>query len=114
MVDAPSVGLKRTKRVKPKSRAVRWSEAVAKAQEAKSDLEAAKDKLESAFADLNDLKSDYENWRDNLPENLQSSPLGEKLEAVCDLDFDVEIDLDGLDVIDEADGIDLPQGFGRD
>ena len=40
-------------------------------------------------------------WLDNLPENLQSTPLAEKLEEVCPLD---------LDQFD----IDMPRGFGRD
>lgn len=77
------------------SRSARWHEACSKANE--------------ALAELSDLKSEYAEWHDNLPENLQSSPLGEKLEAVCDLDID-----SAMDVIEEAESLDLPQGFGRD
>lgn len=77
------------------SRSARWHGACSKANE--------------ALAELSDLKSEYEKWRDNLPENLQSSPLGEKLEAVCDLDLD-----SAIDAIGEAEDLDLPQGFGRD
>jgi hypothetical protein len=50
---------------------------------------------------LRELQAEYQAWLDNLPENLQDSPLAEKLEAVCALD------LEELEV-------DLPLGFGRD
>lgn len=103
-----------SKKPKRLSRAERWAAALSDARAAKEEIEAAQAKLEEAFSALRDLKGEYEEWRDNLPENLQSSPLGEKLEAVCDLDFDQELDLSPLDVIDEADGVDLPLGFGRD
>jgi len=70
---------------------------------------------------LRDVQSEYEDWRDNLPENLQQSALGEKLNAVID-----EIDLESImesplenwteveSAIDAAEGADLPLGFGRD
>ncbi len=54
-----------------------------------------------AVATLRVLQEEYQDWSDNLPENLQSTALAEKLEAVC------EVDVDQLD-------IDLPLGFGRD
>lgn len=63
----------------------------------------------AAIEELKDIQSDFESWRDNLPENLQSSPVGEKLDAVCDLDLD-----GALDTLSEAEGVDLPLGFGRD
>ena len=50
---------------------------------------------------LRQLQEEYQDWLDNLPENLDGSVLQEKLETVCDLD------------IDELD-IELPLGFGRD
>lgn len=84
------------------SRPARWAAAVTKAQ-------AAQAELESALEELRDLQSEYQEWRDNLPDNLQSSTLTEKLDAVCDLDLDVQ-----LDVLDEAEGLDLPMGFGKD
>jgi hypothetical protein len=77
------------------SRSTRWHEACSVAN--------------VALSTLNDLKTEYEEWRDNLPENLQSSTLGEKLEAVCDLDIDSV-----LDMIEEAENLELPLGFGRD
>ena len=54
-----------------------------------------------AVETLRELQEEYQDWLDNLPENLQSTALAEKLEAVC------EVDVDQLD-------IDLPLGFGRD
>lgn len=64
---------------------------------------------ESGLASLLDVQQEYQDWLDNLPENLQNSALGEKLQAVCDLDIQ-----GALDTINEAQGLDLPLGFGRD
>lgn len=80
---------------KKQSRAARWSEACSQAS--------------SAIQTLVDLQQEFSDWKDNLPENLSSSTLGEKLEAVCD------IDLDGAQQsIEEAENAELPLGFGRD
>lgn len=65
--------------------------------------------IKEGLTDLGDLKDEYQDWLDGLPENLQQSLLAEKLEAVCDLDLD-EIE----SLVDEAEMIDLPLGFGRD
>jgi hypothetical protein len=83
------------KRAKSKSRGQRWSDACQKAIDGLEELE--------------ELRCEYEEWQGNLPENLQSSPLGEKLEAVVSLDFQ-----SAIDTAQEADGLDLPLGFGRD
>lgn len=100
------------------SRSARWSAAISAAQDA---VQRANDiiqgDLESALSDLRDVQQEYIDWRDNLPENLQQSALGEKLEAVCDLEL--EPDTSSLlqeidDALGEAEGIDLPLGFGRD
>jgi hypothetical protein len=40
-----------------------------------------------ALQELVDIQSEFSDWRDNLPENLQSSALAKKLETVCDLDL---------------------------
>lgn len=80
---------------KNQSRAARWQAAASAAV--------------AALEELKSVQDEYEEWKDNLPENLQNSAVGEKLEAVCDLDVD-----GGLDTANEADGIDLPLGFGRD
>lgn len=106
------------RRARPPSRPKRWAEAVTKAQAALVALDAAFGDLESALSDLGEVKQEYEDWKDGMPENLQSSPLGEKLEAICDLDIPDDpreqsySDLDTL--VGEAEGMDLPLGFGRD
>ena len=86
---------KKAKKARQLSRADRWAEACARAQE--------------ALSDLRGLQEEYEEWKDNLPESLQSSPVGEKLEEVCNLDIE-----SAVSTVDEAEGIDLPMGFGRD
>lgn len=69
----------------------------------------------SAAQELATVKDEYQDWLDNLPEGLRYSPVGEKLDAVCNIDTDVEDDLDGLRTLaDEAEGADLPLGWGRD
>ena len=45
---------------------------------------------------------EYQDWLDNLPDNLQVSTLAEKLETICEYDFG---DLEALEP---------PCGFGRD
>lgn len=85
----------KVKREKPKSRSTRWADASVRALE--------------AINELIDLKSEFEDWQSNLPENLANSALGEKLQAVCDIDLD-----SALSAIEEAEGADLPLGFGRD
>jgi hypothetical protein len=106
------------KKAKAPSRSERWLAAVAKAQEAFSGLDAIYSAIENAFADIANVREEYESWKDNLPENLASSVLGEKLEAVCEMDFsqdprDMSVgDIESL--LDEAAAADLPLGFGRD
>lgn len=82
---------------KPKrlSRAQRWADAASKAKEGLEELQAIQD--------------EFEEWRDNFPENAQGGATYEKLEAVCDLDID-----SAVETVEEAEQIDLPQGFGRD
>jgi len=77
------------------SRPKRWAEAVAK--------------MRDGLSDLQDLKQEYEDWFEGMPENLQNGPTGEKLQAIADLDLD---SLEGE--IEECDSVELPQGFGRD
>jgi len=86
---------KKPKKVKPKSRATRWSEAASYAV--------------SALEDLVAIQQEFSDWKDNLPDNLQQSPLGEKLETICDLDIE-----SALSTAQEAEGADIPLGFGRD
>jgi hypothetical protein len=62
-----------------------------------------------ALEELEDLRSQYEEWYDNLPENLQGSAVGDKLENVVGLDIQ-----GAIDTVSEAESLDLPLGFGRD
>lgn len=80
---------------KSQSRSSRWAEAASAAS--------------AALSELQDIQSEYQDWLDNLPENLQSSALGEKLQAVCDIDIE-----SAAQAADEANEADLPMGFGRD
>lgn len=95
-------------RKRPPSRTSRWNDAAA-------DARTALDSLSAALGELNEVRAEYEDWRDNLPENLQQSALGEKLNAVVDLDLDPGSLLgDAETAIGDAEGADLPLGFGRD
>jgi hypothetical protein len=83
------------RRTKRQSRAQRWGDAV-----------------EQAIAALDDLiaiQSEYREWRDGLPENLSGSSVAEKLDVVTQIDLTA-----ALDIVSEAEGADLPLGFGRD
>lgn len=77
------------------SRPKRWAAAVSDAQD--------------ALGRLKELQEEYQDWLDNLPEGLDQSPVAEKLEAVTELEIE-----DAEAMLDEASGIDLPLGFGRD
>ena len=92
VVEAPK---KKAKKQKNPSRATRWADACTRAND--------------ALSDLVELQGEYSDWKDGLPENLASSPVGEKLEAVCDLDLE-----GAQSTIEEAEGCELPLGFGRD
>jgi hypothetical protein len=56
----------------------------------------------AAVVALVDLQEEYRTWLENLPQNLESSRLAEKLQAIVELD------------LDELQAIDPPRGFGRD
>lgn len=99
-----------------KSRPARWAEATSKGQEALDELETAKAKLSEALLELSDLRDEYEEWNDNLPDFAQGSALADKLQEVVGLEFDPETDdIDSArEQIEAAEGADLPRGFGRD
>lgn len=80
---------------KNESKADRWADAAARAREA---MEA-----------LQELRDEYQDWLDNLPDNLQNSATADKLNEICNLDLD-----SACDIIEEAEMADLPMGFGRD
>lgn len=48
-------------------------------------IQRALDVLSTAFSELTSVQQEYQDWMDNLPENLQSSALYEKLEMVCEV-----------------------------
>jgi hypothetical protein len=118
----PPVTAERPKRQrKPKisnSRPARWGRAVAEAQSAFADLDVVFGRIEEAFQELSSIKSEYEEWQGNLPDNLQSGALADKLQEVVDLDFDQDPrDMSASDIeelIDNAESVELPLGFGRD
>lgn len=97
------------KNKKKPSRADRWNDAVSAAREVVS-------QLETALENLREVQEEYESWKDNLPESLQSATVGEKLEAVCDLDVEgAKSALEEVtNLLDEAESADLPLGWGRD
>jgi len=105
---------------KPKSRTARWYQAVSDAQEALEKARSAGDELSQALINLQEIQSEYQEWQDSLPENLQQSPVGEKLQAVLDIDIEsvmgepLENWADTENAIGEAENVELPQGFGRD
>lgn len=80
---------------KQQSRSDRWSAAIGKARE--------------GIEQLKELQEEYQEWFDSMPENLQSGPTGEKLEEISNLDLD-----GAMDVLEDAEGLELPKGFGRD
>ena len=98
------------------SRPARWGRAVAEMQEALARIDAAKGDWSAAAEELSGLKEEYEEWLGNTPESLQQSTLGEKLQAIVDLDIDTETtDINAMQTLtDEAEGMDLPRGFGQD
>ena len=77
------------------------------------------ERLAAAIADicegrdqLQSLQEEYQEWRDNMPENLEGSTLAEKLDTVIDL-----IDTAGNDIenaVNEVGEAELPRGFGKD
>ena len=129
---------------KTRSRTERWSTAIAEAQEALEkarsevarlndeianlvgELEGPLNELDSALDNLRDVQSEYSDWYDNMPDGLREGATGEKLAAITEIDFDsssfidhdeieFEVDLDTItDALSDAEGAELPVGFGRD
>ena len=54
------------------------------------------------MATLVDLQEEYRAWLENLPPNLESSRLADKLQTIIELD------------LEELQAIDPPRGYGRD
>ena len=70
---------------------------------------AAAEEAKRALQELVDIQGEYQEWRDNIPENMESSPTAEKLDEVTELDLET-----ALSTVEDAEGLDLPRGFGRD
>jgi hypothetical protein len=116
----PSSDPPRKKPPKPKSKNKRWAEHASAALKVISEMSDKLDDLESATSELRSVQEEYEEWRDNMGDNLRSSPTGEKLEEVCNLNIeDIASELrsaieEAQTVIEEAESIELPLGWGRD
>ena len=75
--------------------------------------------LQTNISLLTELKDEYEQWRDSMPENLENSPTGMKLEDTVNI---LETAIDTLDnLINESENAtseleccELPMGFGND
>jgi len=62
-------------------------------------------RIEALLSEAEDLLQSYTDWQENMPETLQDSEQGQKLQDT----------IDGLEqVVELLQGIDLPRGFGRD
>lgn len=85
----------KAKKPKPPTKAQRWADACTRAL--------------AALEELEEMRSDWEDTYGNVPDSLQSSPYGEKLSAMADLDIQ-----SALSTVQEAEGLDTPLGFGRD
>lgn len=57
---------------------------------------------QEAVDTLRTLKDEYEQWLENMPENLQDSTTADMLREICELP------------LDELEAVEHPQGFGRD
>lgn len=105
---------------KQESRPTRWYRAASEARKHFDTIDGLADELADALADLESIRAEYEDWFDNLPENLQDSPVAAKLAEISQLDIEnlanepLENWSDVGELIDAAENADLPRGFGRD
>ena len=112
---APAPVPVKVKREKPKSRAQRWAEAVQTLRDEMDQLSEQKQRIEDAVDELRSIQEEYQEWRDNLPDNLSGSAMAEKLDAITEIGMDVEVDIQGVEeLVDAAESAELPLGFGRD
>lgn len=110
---------------KRKSKLDLWQELVAEAREAANEAEQVQDQLATAkqrivdvLDQLAEMAQEYGDTYDNMNEGLQQSPFGQKCEAMQQLDLagtsaDDELD-ELISKLDEAEGAEIPLGFGRD
>lgn len=64
---------------------------------------------EDALTEMEEMRSEWSDTFENMNEGLQSSPYGQKLSAMADLDLE-----SAVSTVQEAGGLDVPLGFGRD
>lgn len=111
-----------TKKPKRKStsRAARWADACAEANAALDALRGGVEALEGPLSDLQGLKDEFTEWKDNLDGKFEGSALVEKLDEVANLEIEdaasnISDAVDELsNSVSEWEGMDLPRGFGRD
>ena len=63
----------------------------------------------TALEELQEMQSEFEDWKEGLPDNLRESAVAEKLDSITEIDFD-----SAIETVHEAEDADLPLGFGRD
>ena len=116
----PSAPPPRRKRKRSPSKASRWADAAGNALAVMQEIVNHLDDLDSACSELRAVQEKYEEMRDNMPDNLRSSAYGEKLEEVCNLEIEdaAQRIRDAVEEVEsvlvDAEGADLPLGFGRD
>jgi len=93
---------------------------VKRAQDSLAVITNEQGEFDAVMTDLDALREEYEEWQGNLPESLMETTLYEKLDEVVNLDFSsLNSELEGWcaeaeDLLEEAEGVDLPRGWGRD
>jgi hypothetical protein len=99
------------------SRPQRWAQAASNARAALDGLRDAQEGLIVALSELEDIKAEYQDWYDNMPDSTRDGPTGEKLSEIIELDFELDDSAsieDFEEVVSNAEDADLPLGFGRD
>jgi hypothetical protein len=80
----------------------------------------AMSEVEEALSELRAVQEEYEEWKENIEEKFSGTPVYEKLDEVCNIGIEDISDTlssaidDAENAISEAEGVDLPRGFGRD
>jgi len=59
--------------------------------------------------ELISLQAEFERANDAQPDNLQVGPFGQKCDEICGIDLE-----SALSTLQEAEGAEVPLGFGRD
>lgn len=100
------------------SRPERWARAVARVRVELDSVLKGLSELDESLELVRELRDEYAEWGDALPDNLRSSPIADKLDAIAELDLDDEIEsrtaAELIDLVEELETVSLPRGFGRD